>query len=408
MKIAIMHYASPPNVGGVESVMAHHAVLMAKAGHDVTILAGRGEVFDDRIPARILPRLDSRHPEVIEVKNSLDKGKINSDFDALRDQLKRELLAELQGYELLIAHNVASLHKNLALTAALNQVYQTPGFPRLILWHHDLAWTTQRYSAEMHDGYPWDLLRSKWPGATHVTISKVRQKELSELCGIEAESIHVIPNGVDLNTFFKFEPRTIQLIEQFNLYQADPLVLLPVRLTPRKNIELALYVLAELRKDHPEARLLVTGPEGSHNPANAAYKRKLLELRDGLALHEAAHFLAEITDEKLPEAVIADFYRLADALIFPSLEEGFGIPIIEAGVNCVPVFCADIPVMRELGGEDVNYFGNQAEPGSIAKQIASELEGNATSRLARRAKHGFSWDSIYRLKIGPLIKEVMT
>jgi glycosyltransferase involved in cell wall biosynthesis len=260
----------------------------------------------------------------------------------------------------------------------------------------------------MHDGYPWDLLRSKWPGATHVTISKVRQKELSELCGIEAESIHVIPNGVDLNTFFKFEPRTIQLIEQFNLYQADPLVLLPVRLTPRKNIELALYVLAELRKDHPEARLLVTGPEGSHNPANAAYKRKLLELRDGLALHEAAHFLAEITDEKLPEAVIADFYRLADALIFPSLEEGFGIPIIEAGVNCVPVFCADIPVMRELGGEDVNYFGNQAEPGSIAKQIASELEGNATSRLARRAKHGFSWDSIYRLKIGPLIKEVMT
>lgn len=408
MKIAIMHYASPPNVGGVESVMAHHALLMAKAGHDVTILAGRGEVFDDRIPARILPRLDSRHPEVIEVKNSLDKGKINSDFDALRDQLKRELLAELQGYELLIAHNVASLHKNLALTAALNQVYQTPGFPRLILWHHDLAWTTQRYSAEMHDGYPWDLLRSKWPGATHVTISKVRQKELSELCGIEAESIHVIPNGVDLNTFFKFEPRTIQLIEQLNLYQADPLVLLPVRLTPRKNIELALYVLAELRKDHPEARLLITGPEGSHNPANAAYKRKLLELRDGLALHEAAHFLAEITDEKLPEAVIADFYRLADALIFPSLEEGFGIPIIEAGVNCVPVFCADIPVMRELGGEDVNYFGNQAEPGSIAKQIASELEGNATSRLARRAKHGFSWDSIYWLKIGPLIKEVMT
>jgi glycosyltransferase involved in cell wall biosynthesis len=165
--------------------------------------------------------------------------------------------------------------------------------------------------------------------------------------------------------------------------------------------------MAELRKDHPKAVLLVTGPEGSHNPANAAYKRKLLELRDGLGLHEAAHFLTEITDEKLPESVIADFYRLADALIFPSFEEGFGIPIIEAGVNSIPVFCSDIPVMRELGGKDVSYFGTQEKPDRIAKLIANRLDSSATARLSRRAKHGFTWDSIYRLKIGPLIEEVM-
>ena len=407
MKIAIMHYASPPNVGGVESVLAHHALLLANAGHNVTILAGRGEVFDDRIPVRILPRLDSRHAEVIKIKKNLDTGKVTDEFKALSEQIKLDLLKELQEFELLIAHNVASLHKNLALTAALNQVYQIPGFPHLILWHHDLAWTTQRYRPEMHDGYPWDLLRSNWAGATHVTISKVRRKELSDLLSIPAESVHVIPNGVDLRTFFKLEPRTIQLIEQLNLGKADPLLLLPVRLTPRKNIELALRVLAELRMDYPNAMLLVTGPEGSHNPANAAYKQKLLQLRGELALQGAAHFLAELADETLPDAIITDFYRLADALIFPSYEEGFGIPIIEAGVNSIPVFCADIPVLRELGSEDANYFGTQAEPGSIAKQIASRLIGSATSRLARRAKHGYTWDSIYRLHIEPLIQEVM-
>jgi glycosyltransferase involved in cell wall biosynthesis len=407
MKIALLHYASPPNVGGVESVMAHHALLMTKAGHNVSILAGRGDGFDERIPVRIVPRFDSRHPEVINVKKVLDIGKISSDFDVLREQIKNELIAELNGFEILIAHNVASLHKNLALTAALNQLYQTPGFPRLVLWHHDLAWTTPRYRSELHDGYPWDLLRSKWAGATHVTVSNVRRTELSDLLDIAPDSIHVIPNGLDLNTFFKLEARTIQVVEQLNLNQADPLLLLPVRLTPRKNIELALQVTAELRKYHPKAMLLVTGPEGSHNPANASYKSELYGLRDKLGLQGAAHFLTEINDESLPDAVIADFFRLSDALVFPSSEEGFGIPIIEAGVNAIPVFCADIPVLRELGGEDARYFDPRGDPAAIAKQIADGLKASATSRLARRTKHEYNWDSIYRLHIGPLIEEVV-
>jgi mannosylglucosylglycerate synthase len=407
MKIALLHYASPPNIGGVESVMAHHARLMANAGHEVTILAGRGEAFDERIRVRVDPRLDSRHPEVIHLKKILDAGKMTKEFDSLREQIKNVLVSELKGFDIVIAHNVASLHKNLALTAALNQVYQTQGFPRLILWHHDLAWTTARYRSELHGGFPWDLLRSKWEGATHVTISKVRRTELSELLDITPDSIRVIPNGLDLNTFFKFEPRTIKVMEQLQLNQADPLLLLPVRLTPRKNVELALRVTAKLRKFYPKAVLLVTGPEGSHNPANASYKRKLLGLRDDLELQGAAHFLVELSNVTLPDDIIADFFRLADGLIFPSSEEGFGIPIIEAGVNSIPVFCADIPVLRELGGEDIHYFDAQGEPDLIAKQITDVLEASATSRLARRTKHEYSWDSIYRLQIGVLIEEVM-
>ena len=68
-------------------------------------------------------------------------------------------MEELKGCDVLIAHNVASLQKNLALTAALHEAYKMPGFPTLILWHHDLAWTTPRYRDELHEGYPWDLLR---------------------------------------------------------------------------------------------------------------------------------------------------------------------------------------------------------------------------------------------------------
>jgi glycosyltransferase involved in cell wall biosynthesis len=407
MKIALLHYSSPPIVGGVESVLAHHARLMTNAGHEVTILTGRGEVFDERIPVRVLPHLDSRGAEVMTVKALLDAGRYTPEFDKLCDQIKSELLNELNQFNVLIAHNVASLHKNLALTAALHQAMSLPNFPRMILWHHDLAWTTPRYRNELHDGYPWDLLRSNWNGVTQVVVSELRRRELAELMDISKDSIHVISNGVDLYAFFKFETQTIQIIEQLNLLNADPLFLLPVRLTPRKNIEQALFILAELRHHFPKAMLLVTGPEGPHNPANLAYKNYLFELRDQLKLQGSAHFIAESTSEFMPNAVIADFFRFADALLFPSREEGFGIPMIEAAFSNIPVFCADIPVLRELGGGDVTYFNADEVPKQIVRQISKRLGLEATSRFSRRAKHGYTWEQIYAIHIAPLIREVL-
>lgn len=408
MKIALLHYTSSPIVGGVESVLSHHASLMLKYGHDVTILAGRGESFDERIPMHILPRMDSRQYDVMRVKALLDKGRYTPDFDELRDEIRKDLLAEVKDYDVLIAHNVASLHKNLPLTAAIHEIYKIPEFPRLILWHHDLAWTTRRYRHELHDGYPWDLLRSRWEGVVHVAVSEFRRQELSNLLSIPKETIRVITNGVDLNTFFKLESQTIQLVEQLKLNQANPLFLLPVRITPRKNIELALRILAELRSTFPKAMLLVTGPEGPHNPSNAVYKQKLLDLRRDLNLQDEVHFLAEVTSGYIPDAVIADFYRLADALLFPSLEEGFGIPLIEAAVSSIPVFCANIPVLHELGGDDVSYFDLNANPSSIAEKIADRLLSEATSRWSRRAKHNYTWDAIYSSFIDPLLQEAKT
>jgi glycosyltransferase involved in cell wall biosynthesis len=407
MKIALLHYSSPPIVGGVESVLAQHARMMTDEGHEVTVLSGRGTVFDERIQVRVIPRLDSRHSEVMEVKNFLDTGQHTPAFEMLREQIRTELLPELTGCDVLIAHNVASLNKNLALTAVLHEEYTKPGFPRLVLWHHDLAWTTPRYHGELHDGYPWDLLRTNWEGVTQVVVSELRRRELSELYGIAGEVIKVIPNGVDIASFFKFESQTVELIDRLNLLEADPLFLLPVRLTPRKNIELALNIMAHLRNHFPSVMLLVTGPEGPHNPNNKSYRHYLMRLRDALGLQGAAHFLAEMSDEFLSDEIIADFYRLADALLFPSREEGFGIPIIEAAFSKLPTFCADIPVLHELADGNVTYFDPDANPEEVANLIKHRLDAEITSRWGRRAKLEFTWDQIYSVHIATLLKEVM-
>ncbi len=403
VNIVLLHYAAPPVVGGVESVMARHAGLMAEHGHQVCILAGRGGQTDPRVGFTLVPEADSRNTEVLKLKAELDQGRVPAGFEALVERLVGEIAAQTAQADLLIAHNVCSLNKNLALTAALHRLSQTRARPRLILWHHDLAWTTPRYRAELHDGYPWDLLRTDWPWAEQVVVSEQRRRELAALLGVPEARIEVVPNGVDARQFLKLEDETADLYERLRLDEAAPLMLLPVRITRRKNIELALRTLASLRRLLPHAKLLVTGPLGPHNPANRQYFDELLSLRGQLHLEDAACFLAESVDHAIPDAVIADLYKLADLLFLPSREEGFGIPVLEAGLAGIPVFCSDIEALRELGGEQAHYFAPDGDADQIARQIGVALAADPTYAPRRRALQDYSWERIYRDGIAPLL-----
>jgi glycosyltransferase involved in cell wall biosynthesis len=405
MEIILLHYSAPPIVGGVESVIGHHARLMTDDGHQVCIIAGRGEQTDERVVFAQVPLVDSRHPDVLSMKKELDQGIVPSEFNLLVDELMAVLHDLIADSDLLIAHNVCSLNKNLILTAALKRISEEEKHPQMILWHHDLAWTTPRYRSELHNGAPWDLLRIAWPGVEQVTISEYRRQELASLMNIDKEDIWVIPNGVDVSRFFKLESLTNDLVEQLDLLNASPILLLPVRITPRKNIELALQVIARIKDRFPRVMLIVTGPLGPHNVANAEYFRKLQALRQDLLLEKNVCFLAELVQGYLPDEVVSDFYQLSDVLILPSREEGFGIPVLEAGLVGLPIFCADIPPLRDLGLAYVNYFSPDGSAAEIASIILEYLATNPVAGFRTRVRSQFAWREIYHKQIDLLIRK---
>jgi mannosylglucosylglycerate synthase len=406
MQIAILHYAAPPVVGGVEQVLAHQAELLARAGHTVRILAGRGAAWDERIPVVPFPQIDSRYPPALEIKAALDRGELPQAFEPLVETILLRLRELLAGVDLVIAHNVASLNKNMALTVALFRLSQTPGAPRLALWHHDLAWTTPRYQPELHPGWPWDLLRTPWPGVTQVTISPARQAELAALMGLPLEAVRVIPNGIDLQAALRISESGWELAGRRALASCAPLLLTPVRITRRKNLELALHITAALRERMPQAALVITGPPGAHNPSNLEYLRELQALRDRLCLAGAVHLLAEDCPEGLAEAEVTDLYQLADALLLPSREEGFGLPILEAGMARLPIFCTDLPPLVALAGEWATTFSPDADPQAVAGDIAARLERDPLYQMRRRVKLEFSWEAVYTRSIAPLLEDL--
>ena len=404
MNIVLLHYAAHPIVGGVENVMRQHSHLMTEAGHRVRVIAGRGAKVDPNVEFTSLPLADSQAPEVLALKQDLDAGTVPAGFEQLSSEIEMRLRQLFVEADWILAHNVCSLNKNLALTTALWRVSQSAGSARIALWHHDLAWTTPRYASELHNGYPWDLLRSAWPRAVQVTVSRHRRLELAHLLGLPEERILVIPNGIDVGAFLRTGVETEALAREFDLLNAAPLVLLPVRITRRKNIEMALRILARLRGSHPHARLLITGPTGPHNAANAAYLDSLLALRHELGLDDMVVFLTLAAGKAIPDEVISDLYRLADVLLLPSREEGFGIPILEAGLAGIPAFCSDIEPLRELGADDVMYFPPDGDAAQVAEQISGALEVSKRYVLRKRILREYAWPRIYSDHLAPLLE----
>lgn len=406
MRVVLLHHTAPPVVGGVERVLGQHARLMADAGHTVTIVAGRGTKAEPGVGFLHMPLVDSLHPAVIELGTALAAGRVPRSFGRIRDRLAADLRAVVEWADVVIAHNVGSLNKNLALTAALHRLSQTDSAPPFVLWHHDLSWLLPHYRASLHDGHPWDLLRTAWPGVTQVAISQVRRRELAGLTGLQEDAITVVPNGIDVAAMLRLDRRTRAILRRTQVLDAEPLLLMPARIMRRKNIELGLRVIAALRASGHRAGLVVTGPGDPHDTDELGYRSTLLALRDDLGVADAVWFLGADSEEGLPDPVVADLYALADVLFLPSREEGFGIPVLEALLRRTPIVCSDLPALREVAGDAATYIDPDGEPADVAQLIVDRLAGDAPARRSMDVRRASSWDAIGRRHVLPLLRRI--
>jgi glycosyltransferase involved in cell wall biosynthesis len=221
LRIALLHYTTPPIVGGVETVLARHAHHLVREGFEVHVLTGRGGGMGAGVRLRRNALLDSRHPRILAVTRALEGGRVPPEFAALTTQIASGLEHALAGVDVCIVHNALTMHKNLPLTAALHRIAARRGLPRFVAWCHDLAWANPQYQAHLYPGVPWHLLQTQLPGATYVTVSGDRQRALSAGLGLPRSAVEVIPNGIDPGTFLRLTSVGQWLADTFRLWEQE-------------------------------------------------------------------------------------------------------------------------------------------------------------------------------------------
>ncbi len=163
-----------------------------------------------------------------------------------------------------------------------------------------------------------------------------------------------------------------------------PYVLLTNRHYPQKRFDLAIRAIAEVRKRHPRAQLVIPGPATSHT---ASLKSLVTEL----ALEDAVLFLGPITEEELQS-----LYEGAAVYVYPAPEEDFGMGVIEAMAKGVPVVAWDQAGPTVTVGPGT---GHLAEPLDvmdyalgIGKLLDSREENQATGERAVEWARRFDWE----------------
>lgn len=408
--IAILHYTAPPVVGGVEAVIQSQVEVFTSKGHDICVIAGRGDEgkYPEGVDFHLIPEIDSQHPRVLEINTELEKGKVHPQFSLMVDQLVERIKPHLLGFDQLIVHNIFTKHFNLALTGALQVLLSEGVIPGCIAWCHDFTWTSPSSRSKVHPGYPWDLLRTKWDEVKYVVVSRQRQDTLAELFNCPLDEISVVYNGVDPNILLGLSEDGKAIVNRFKLLECDLILLMPVRVTKAKNIEFALRVLGGIKSKGYRPKLVLTGPPDPHDPDNFTYYQSLQALREELGLGEEMHFVYELGGEgnsgyTIDIATVSDLIRVSDLVFLPSHREGFGMPVLEAGLVGIPVVATEIPAVSEIAGQDVIVIDKSHTPERVAEIILEWAEGNPLHQLRRRIRQSYTWDAIYKNEILPLL-----
>jgi glycosyltransferase involved in cell wall biosynthesis len=408
---AILHYTAPPVVGGVEAVIQAHAWLFIQAGYPVTVIAGRGEgaALPSDVGFVLIPEMDSQYSQVMQMSAMLEQGEVPSDFDGMVNQLRGTLTPVLSRFDNVIVHNVFTKHFNLPLTAMLHCLLDAGKLQRCIAWCHDFTWTSPSSRSKVHPGYPWDLLRTYRPDVTYVVVSQRRQRTLAALLGCPPEQIRVIYNGVAPDMLLGLSAAGYALVTRLGLLQSDLVLLMPVRVTRAKNIEYALHVVAALKARGCRLKLIVTGPPDPHDAESMAYFQALQALRKQLDVEEEMRFVFESGPDPdrpflINEQVVGDLFRVSDVMFMPSHREGFGMPVLEAGLVGVPVVCTYVPAAEEIGGADVILFDTTEDPTHVAGQILAWAKQSPVHRLRRRVRQNYTWRAIFHRDIKPLLE----
>lgn len=176
-----------------------------------------------------------------------------------------------------------------------------------------------------------------------LTVSENTKKDLIRFFKVKPEKIEVILNGVGEEFVKKDKEKLKYLYDKFGIPKDKKILMYVGNLKPHKNLERLLEAYSKTDNMNETCLLLVGKAFEKYNVLEDKEKQLKIEknvIHTGIVLNEE----------------LVDLYNLADLFIFPSLYEGFGLPVLEALACGTNVISSNTSSLPEVGGDVVEYF----------------------------------------------------
>jgi glycosyltransferase-like protein len=369
LRIAMLTHSTNPR-GGVVHAMQLSEALTA-LGHDVVLHApdAKGAGFF---------RQPSCSTACIAVQPA-PAGMTQMVEQRIADYVGYFRTAGTNGFDLFHAHD--GISGNALATLKLEGLI--PNFARTV--HHIDQFPDQRLM----------VLQDRSIDAADIVfaVSRLWQDKLRDDRGIDAA---VVGNGVDTNRFSPaWNGEQAALRDRLQL-GSGPIFLTIGGIEARKNTLSILEAFRQVRAIRPDAQLVIAG--GASLLDHSAYQEEFHSYLASLGRDAAAvHITGAMADTDMP-----CLYRLADALVFPSLKEGFGLVVLEAMASGIPVVISSIAPFTEYLGPGDAIWCDPHHPVSIAEGMALALVAPVREQIIPRgleiaARHGWRQTAIAHL-----------
>jgi glycosyltransferase involved in cell wall biosynthesis len=252
---------------------------------------------------------------------------------------------------------------------------------RRVVTIHDVIY---RIHPEAHAGWRSLAMRALVPLAARrsdrvIVPSRATREDLIRLLKVPEEKIDLVPNGLGASPASRWDSEE-ELRRRHDL-GTRPFVLTVSLKRPNKNLLRLLEAMALIPRERRPILVLA----GHATP----YEGELRARAAKLGLGESTRFLGWVSSEELE-----GLYRSATCFVFPSLYEGFGLPVLEAMARGTPVACSNRGALIEVA-DDAALLFDPEQPDAIAaaieKLLADPIERERLSRAGREQAAGFTW-----------------
>lgn len=363
--IGIFTYSTKPRGSVVHAT--HLAEALLRRGHDVTLYA-------------LSKAGDTLYRDVACPVRYLSAAKAPTQPDALIRQRVSEVAAGLSA--LAPRHDVYHAEDCLVASGLLAKRAELKLKPLVRTLHH----LEHFVSPYLRDCQRRSILEADAVACVSRVSQRDVQLELGRACPI-------IGNGVDVERFAADQQLAEQTRARFGLTSNERVVLSVGGVEPRKNSFCALEAMVPVLRARPDVRWLIAGGDSiwEHDAYRAAFRDRLSKLE--LALRARIVELGPVAEREL-----TGLYGISQILLCPSLQEGFGLCVLEALAAGSAVVVSAAEPFTEYLTPAVASFVEPASPASIAEGVAGLLDDDARrGQLARAGQEharGFAWREI--------------